>query len=407
MTTLRVTVVSTFYPNTSDPYRAVFVRNLTVAMARRGVSIEVVSPVPYAPPWPARPDWRALRAIAPRELRDGMEVSHPRFAVIPRFASLAGFTYAFGVAGTLRKLRDRGAADVVHVHCAYPDGVAVARLARRYRLPFVITAHGSDINVYANRRGIHPQVRAAVEQADAVVAVSAALRSRIQQLAPASSARVVRIPCCGFDPATFFPASREEARRAVGLQPVRKLVVFVGQLVPIKALDDLMDAWRRGLGNGAFNQDDRLLLIGDGPLRTRLQAVAARDSMGTVVLTGSMPQERIAGYLRAANLLCLPSLNEGLPNVVVEALASGIPVVATDVGGLKELIVPERNGLLVPPSRPDLLADALGRAAVTEWDTHQIVDAVRDYTWDSLAGRNIEVLSAVARRTVLPADAVQ
>jgi glycosyltransferase involved in cell wall biosynthesis len=400
---MHVAIVSTFYPNSSDPYRAVFVRNLAVGMVRQGAQVSVIAPVPYAPPWPRRATWKSLRQIERHEQLDGIEVYHPRFAAIPRCEAATGTTYYLGVRACLARLNRSKAIDVLHAHCAYPDGVAVARLASGLGLPFVVTAHGSDINVYAARAGIRPQLRLALSQAAAVVTVSVALRSKVRELLPEGVGRVEQIPCCGFDPALFLVRQKQQCRATTDLSAASRVVTFVGQLLPIKALDDLTSAWMQGLGSGLFQHTDRLVLIGDGPLRPMVEAIAASPAArGTIRVTGPMPQARIADYLSASDLLCLPSLNEGMPNVVVEAFATGRPAVATSVGGLPELVQPGINGVLVPPSQPGRLLEALYGALEKKWDAAQIAATVAGYTWDALASRNLHVLAEVARRGASP-----
>ena len=388
---MRVAIVSTFFPNASDPYRAVFVRNLALAMARH-TRIDVVSPVPYAPPWPRRPDWQALRSIPASDEQSGLQVLHPRFVVIPKLTRANGMTYAAGITSTLRTLAQAGDKLFVHAHCAYPDGVGVARAASRLGLPFAITAHGSDINVYSRQPAIRSQLRWAMQRARFVIAVSKALRQKILEIVPEQPDRVVHVPCAGFNPSVFFPGDRLAERQRLGLSAGARVALFVGQLVPIKAIDNLLVAWQAALAQGTLTATDRLLLIGEGPLRQRLQALAdSPESKGTVQLIGARPQPEIASYLKASDLLCLPSHNEGMPNVIIEAFASGVPVLATAVGGVPELVQPGVNGLLVPPANPAALASALGEVFDQKWDTAQIAAGASGYTWQALAETNIQL----------------
>src|ERR1044072_3704482 len=227
---MHVALVTTFYPNQAEPLRAVFVRNLATALASRA-KVSVVSPFPYAPPFPRRQRWAALRAVPSETQDDTRTVFHPRFIAVPKMAMLNSATYAAAIAPRLRRLalsghsprrrstdftppgheahrapRDsadlawRGRAiDVIHAHCAFPDGVAVAIAAAMINLPFVLTAHGSDINVYAEVASIRPQLIWALKRASAVIAVSRAMRDKILGLAPEIGERLHHIPCAGID----------------------------------------------------------------------------------------------------------------------------------------------------------------------------------------------------------------
>jgi len=392
---VHVALVSTFYPNTAEPVRAVFVRNLVAALGAFA-SVSVVSPVPYAPPWPRRVRWAALRSV-PHRSRDGeQDVFHPRFLVVPRIEVLSGLSYYAGIAPVLRRLMRSRGVDVLHAHCAYPDAVGVALAAALMNVPFVVTAHGSDINVYSGNPLIRPQLRWALRRAGAVIAVSAAIQRRIRDLVPDIRDRVIHVPCAGVSRQTFAPRDQHEARRRVGLGEVSRLIVFAGRLVPIKAIDVLLRAWELLLESGRVTSADRLAIIGDGPLRAELEHLAGLGRLrGTVHFAGELPQKDVAQWFSAATAFCLPSRNEGTPNVVVEALASGRPVVASDVGGIPELVRHGANGLLVKPLDPSSLAAGLARAFESQWDAAQIAASVADYTWESVAQRNHAVLEHV------------
>jgi teichuronic acid biosynthesis glycosyltransferase TuaC len=393
MTGLRIAVVSTFFPNSSTPFRTLFVRHLVTAMAAKA-NVNVVAPLPYAPPWPKHPRWQALRRVAETEQQGGLQVRHPRYWVIPKLWSFSGFSYARAVAPELEKLVREVGVDVIHVHCAYPDAVGVASVARRLGVPFVVTAHGSDINVYSQSPRLRVRIQRALEQAAAVVAVSEALRSKIETLAPAAVGRLSCIPCCGVDPAVFHRGDREAARLRHGIAPGARLALFVGNMVAIKGVDTLLAAWQELLSRGAVSETDQLVLVGDGTLRPRFETLAATAPFrGTVRFLGAIPQVQIASWMQAADTLCLSSRNEGMPNVVVEALASGLPVVATPVGGVPELVKPRVNGELAASGDPAAFADALARGFARKWDADQIAASVSGYNWESLAASNLDLLS--------------
>jgi glycosyltransferase involved in cell wall biosynthesis len=392
---MHVAVVSTFYPNTAMPFRTLFVRNLVVALAEQ-VALSVVAPVPYAPPFPPREHWKRLRSVPKHEERDGLPVHHPRFVVVPKFAILNGWSYFCAILPFLWTLRRSTKIDVIHVHCAYPDAVGVALAAMVLRLPFVVTAHGSDINVYARRPVFRAQLRWALRRASAVIAVSGDLRRKLIEAFPEIADRVEHIPCAGADPGVFHPTDRAEVRGQLGVSQSARVVLFVGQLVAVKRVDLLLQSWRALLDSGRCTAADRLLLVGEGPLRAGLELTAsAAEFLGTVSFLGGIPQAEIACWLNVADVLCLASDNEGTPNVVVESLVVGRPVVATAVGGIPELVVSEVNGLLVVPGNAQSLADGLARALGRKWDAAQIAAGVSGLTWQALAKRNLVVLARV------------
>jgi glycosyltransferase involved in cell wall biosynthesis len=389
---MRIAVISTFYPNAAEPLRAVFVRNLVGALGHHA-QVAVVSPVPYAPPAIPVRRWRMLRAIPESAREEDREVLHPRYLVIPKCDWLSGLTYGAGIHGTLRTLAQRQPIDILHAHCGFPDAVGVACAAARLGLPFAVTLHGSDINVYGERPFIRSQMRWALRRAAVIIAVSKALCAKVVELVPAASERVVHIPCAGVDSRVFAVRDRAEARHAVGIEGDGRVVLFAGRLVTIKSVDTLLEAWERLRARGTVTQRDRLVIVGDGPERRRLEAwVAVAPLQGTVQFLGEIAQEQLACWLNAATAFCLPSRNEGTPNVVVEALASGCPVVASRVGGVPELIRDGDNGFLVEAGNAALLAESLGAALAKDWDAQRIADGTDGMSWDGLARRNLEAL---------------
>jgi teichuronic acid biosynthesis glycosyltransferase TuaC len=397
MPLLRIAVVTTFYPNLNAPYRTPFVRHLVQALAEQA-DVEVVAPIPYAPPWPRRRAWRSLREV-PRETRDGkVPVGHPRYAVLPKVDALSGLTYALAVLPRLRRLHRERPIDVLHAHCAYPDAVGAALAARRLRIPLVVTAHGSDINVDAARPSLRFQIRRALACAAAVIAVSNSLRAKLLDLVPEAQERIACIPCAGINPVVFHLGDRAAARSRRELPPGARVALFVGNLVPVKGLDVLLAAWRMLLAAETVGSADRLIVIGNGILRERLAAdIQAEDLRGTVRMLGSLPPPEVADWMQAASVLCLSSHHEGMPNVVVEALASGLPVVATAVGGIPDLVKPDSSGCLADAGDPRQFAAALTRAFARNWDAGQIAATVRGYNWMDLATRNLGVLESATR----------
>lgn len=386
-----VVVLTTFFPSSVDPHRTVFVRNLVAAMRSRR-DTTVVAPVPVRP-WPRRSN----HALPPREETiEGIPVTHPRFLALPGLSVLTPLTYALGVHRELRRLRAARGRFVLHAHCAYPDGVAAALLAHWLDVPCVVTAHGSDINVYARRATLRGQTSWALGRVAGIVAVSRALTEQVMPLVRNAGVEVQCIPCAGFDPALFGPREREPQRQSLGLAAHGRVVVYVGQLVALKQVDRLVSAWAALRDAARLREDDRLVIIGAGPKHGALRAqVDAAGIAAQVRFTGVLPQQEVSVWISAADVLSLPSRSEGMPNVIVEALASGVPVVASNVGGIPELIADGRNGFLVPSGDTSALADALIRALEHPFDRLEVSRSVEELTWDRLARRNLDFIDRI------------
>jgi glycosyltransferase involved in cell wall biosynthesis len=382
---VRRMIVTTFFPHAADPQRAVFVRNLARALRRHG-ELGVVSPSPWAPLLGRLARWRRLGWRFEDGEMDGLSVRRPRYLAVPGLQVLSGITYALALWRRLRRADVERDGLLLHAHCAFPDGVGVALAASWLGLPYVITAHGSDINVYASKALLRPQIRWALRGARGLIAVSGPLLERVRVLASPTPPRLAHIPCAGFDPAAFGAEPREAARRALRLPPSGRVALFVGNLVAVKGADVLLDAWERLAARGGLGLEDRLVIVGDGRERPRLEERAeARGLAPRISFAGAVPFAQVPRWMSASDVLCVPSRSEGTPNVVIEALASGRPVVASRVGGVPEVVRHGENGLLVPPEYPVALAEALASALGRAWDPVTLRASVAHLTWDRLA----------------------
>jgi teichuronic acid biosynthesis glycosyltransferase TuaC len=326
------------------------------ALRRLGVSFRVIAPIPWAPPGATvLPRFRRHEATPLRATVDGFEVEYPRIVCVPgqRLFYLYGLTYYLRCRWVVQRMLRTFPIDLIHAHSIMPDGFAAVLLGREFHCPVVCTLHGSDINVYP---GKHPlTMRAtkwALQKMQDLVAVSAALKEKARSLAPVADMEVIHN---GADLSVFRPAGKREARETLGLPANQKIVLFIGNLTPVKGIEYLLSA---------VSQLERsqlsLVLLGEGEQQQELLALARRLGLGEICkFTGPRPHSEIPLWLSAADCLVLPSLSEGLPTVVVEAMCCGTPIVATRVGGTPEIVKSGETGLLVNPKDPVALADAI------------------------------------------------
>ena len=250
--------------------------------------------------------------------------------------------------------------------------------------------HGSDLNVQAEYPLRRRQIRSALRGSGAVVAVSRALADKAISIG-ADPARVSVI-YNGVDSALFFPGSRREARLRLQVSSDARLMLFVGNLKVTKGCLDLLEAFPAVL---AALPRAQLVYVGAGPSQAALlDRAAALGCAERVRLVGEIPHAALGDWFRAADLLCLPSHNEGVPNVVLEAMACGTPVVATRVGGIPE-VVPDYAGILVPVGEQVALSAALIKASEHEWNNTQIALHAGDFRWDDNVGRLAGILQEV------------
>lgn len=389
---LRVLVLSTLFPDASRPNFGIFVERQTLSLAERDdVEVRVVAPRGLPPGPLARLGRYAPLAAQPaREQWKGLTVDRPRFLNLPgtggRFHARA---IAAALTPLLREIRRDFPFDVISAEFFFPDGPAAVLLGQRFQVPVSIKARGSDIHDWGRRPGIGRQVIAAGQAADGVLAVSDAMRD--DMIAMGVPAEKIQAITTGVDLARFAPRDRAEAKAGLGV--TGPLVLSVGALIPLKGHDIVIDAV-------AALPGVTLWIAGEGGDRKRLEAQIERLNLGDRVrLLGSVPPDRVAAALAAADAMALASEREGLANAWLEALASGTPVVIPDVGGARQVVTGSAAGRIVART-PAAFADALGAlisAPPAAADTRAIA---APFTWAANSARLHAILRRLADRHV-------
>jgi teichuronic acid biosynthesis glycosyltransferase TuaC len=390
---VRILSFSYCFPRPRAPAWGVFVYQRLAAMARR-VPLEVVSPVPS---FPVLSRFKGPRAPLCSRWQD-VTVHRPRFFYLPGiFKSLDARFYAAGIRRWLAQFADRWQPDLLDAHFVWPDGVGVSLLAKEFGLPYSITLRGKIypcLEVASQRR----QCAEALRSAAAVVSVDHRMADIAQELG-AEPARVHVIPN-GVDLNRFQPGDRAAARQELGLPPGGRLLVSVGHLGERKGHRETLSALAR------LPRDVRLVLVGGDSKAHRggkqdLEQLA--ESLGLddrVIFAGPQPFDRIPLYYQAADASVLASWREGCPNVVLESLACGTPVVAADVGSVPMMIEDGRNGRIVPPCDADQLAKALGEVLDMHLPAEQVRGSPAVRSWDDVAAEVCTVFQAAVGRSV-------
>lgn len=319
---MKVLVVSNMYPSEKYPVYGAFVARQVEALRRAGVEVEVAGNLEQA---------------------TGPLTNLVKYARLRRRSLQAAGTGNF---------------DVVHAHYLYPTAIIGEWASARAHAPLVLTAHGDDVrNAAASRMA--GRIRKALSRADAVVGVSKYLAGQLEEKFSVDPERITIIDC-GVDTDLFRPMARAETRSRLDLPIDAKIVLFAGYLHEKKGISTLLAAHRKLLVEG---REVLLVVVGDGPLAPQVEA-AARDGVtrGWVRPVGQVRHERMSEWFSSADVVSVPSNREAFGLVALEAMACGVPVVASEVGGLPEIVASDRNGLLVPAAHPDRLAEAIGRA---------------------------------------------
>ena len=375
---LKVAVVTSDFPIPHEPYRGHSEYQILLALSKLA-DVNVLCPFPRYPSW-FQPgyDYRA----------PDLSFSPPGVATrYFEYPALPGLTRCINGLVCARYLEPYFRKSMPDVACnfwLYPEGYATVAVARKLGIPVVVGSIGSDLNRFVDpvSRWL---TRLAMKRATFVVTKSEHLRERaIEMGISVSKVRTIRNGC---NPSVFHLRDRGVARALLAVDEKAELVLFVGRLDTAKGIEELLEAFA-SLASRRPNL--RLAFVGDGPGSAHLQSRAKHLSLGNrITLKGACSSQEVADWLAAANVLALPSYNEGYPNVVIEALSCGRPVIATNVGGILELVNKE-SGILIAPRDSRAVARAIEEAMDRRWDEHSIAEQFRR-GWDEAADELLQV----------------
>ena len=379
---VRIAVLTPTFPTRAEPYRGLAIWSLLRELARRAELTAYCSLPHYYPHIGQHRDfihdtpWLESFAEVPAETL--------RFPAVPALTRPINGAL---LAHPLRRALSACRPDALVAFWVYPEGDAALRASGALGIPLTVISVGSDLKKLSPHPFIRRRARAVLSEADEVLAVSEDLCQTARQL----GGQRVRLLQLGIDHRVYSP--REVPRQSIGVPEGVKLILFAGRFVPLKGLPRLLDAFAL-LERGKWF----LALAGNGSeepgLREKIQSLGLGSS---VRFLGSLPPAEVARWMNAADLLCLPSESEGRPNVILEALGCGCPVVATPVGGIPELVQPA-CGVLVSRQGPEGLAEALREAAGRTWDRAAIARSYRR-PWSDVATEVLEACArAIARR---------
>lgn len=383
---MKLLFVSNLFPDSQEPWRGL--DNVTLVHALRamdpGLEVRVLA---------FRASLMRRGMAAHLRPRAGDEVLNPRYFwnnYLPKVGGLNHWLFARALARAIAKIEADFQPDVILAPWLFPDACAASIHFRGLKIPVVAVAQGSDVHQYLGMTMRRRAILSLAKHARKIVTRSQDLQRRL--IACGADATRVCTIYNGVDTALFRPAPRPEARVEVGAPVEEKLVLFVGNFLPVKGIDLLLAAFAdvtRSLG-----EPMSLALIGGGPLegRIRQQAVELGIS-GRVVFVGRQPPAVVARWMQAADAVCLSSLNEGVPNVVLESISSGRPMVTTDVGGISEIIEPLLGTRFLVPSRdPSAFASALKGALQNPPDEQDLHEAALQYSWENCARKYLALL---------------
>ncbi len=386
---VRLLFVSNLFPDTREPYRGLDNATLLHALAKDW-EIRVVALRPLLP-W-KRGAWQPRAADVP------LRPNYVRVPYIPKFGGRWNHRlYARAMRQPLDTLRRNWSWEAALCAWLFPDVCALDRLRPEFDVPLVAIAQGSDVHQYLKMPDRRAVMLKHLKGASGIVTRSGEL-ARLLTEAGLRKDRLHPI-YNGVDAETFYPplpAEREDLRAQLGVPRDASIVLFVGNFLPIKNPHLLLESFAR-LREQEPERDLRLVLAGGGPMEAELRSLAARQG-DTVIFAGRQEAPGIARWMRAADVLALSSDNEGVPNVILEAFTSGLPVVSTRVGGIAEVHHGEPHGALVPPGDATAFCEALRNILREGRDNAAIARHGAQFTWDTTAKAYQQVIKTALGR---------
>jgi len=375
-----------------EPNKGIFTYQIAREMSSEE-HIRVIAPVPIAQRVPFLDSFRKhkiQRDVPQREKFEGIEVDHPAYHAIPKLGVLHHFAMYRALRPIVKAIHDVWHIDAVTCHWIFPDGVAVRRICEELDVPVMLTPLGTDLNQYGDfpiRAGI---IKRALRKSDRVSVKSREMYDRCLGLGVREE-RLALTPN-GVDIATFNILDREQARVKLDIRDDSHVILFVGSLVPVKGIETLLRAFRL-MVDKRERTSLKLYLIGTGYLEAPLRRLSMNLGLNDFVqFVGTVKHRDIVHWLNAADCLCLPSLSEGHPNVVMESLACGTPVVASAVGSIPDFITTASGRLTRPLDYGDL-AVKLDQCLTATYDRKIIRAHVQDFSWKECARRYVSELS--------------
>lgn len=374
---MKILTFTTLYPNAAQPNHGVFVENrLRHLKASRQVELRVLAPVPWFPSaHPRFGKYASFAGVPAHEVRHGIEIAHPRFPQLPKIGmNIAPFLLAAAMRPVVRRiLRSGDDFDLIDAHYFYPDGVAAAMLGRLFNKPVVITARGSDISLLPQFPAPRRLIRWAADRSAGLITVCQALKNAMLELG-IDGERIVALRN-GVDLDAFHPVEREQHRQRLGLGQqftllaVGQLAAHKGQALIIEALPALPDV--------------RLLIAGSGPDRDSMEALARRLGVqDRVTFLGAVAHAELKYCYGAADALVLASSREGWANVLLESMACGTPVIASNVWGTPEVVDAPEAGVLMSERSPQGIVDAVRALRADYPDRRKTRRYAEGFSWE-------------------------
>lgn len=407
---MNLIVLSDMYPKHYSPLSGNFVEEQICALKHViDGNIAVVSPVPWSSRflW-FKKKWKEYGRTEKERVEKGIKVYHPRYLVIPgkTYFPFQGIFMYLSTKSLIKKLLKVNKGNtILHTHAILPNGLAGVLLKSKFKIPHICTIHGSDINIYPFRNKLSLALtKYVLKKSDHLVTVSDKLKEKTLYIE--NNLNNIVTVYNGADPKKFKPLPKEIAKQKLGITNNNKIIMYIGSLIPLKNVNNLIKAFAK-LQKNKIRDDIALFLMGDGNRKEELHSLTRTlEIENKVFFLGEKDNDEVPLWLNVTDIFVLPSLSEGFPLVIPEAMMCGVPIVATDVGGVSEAIVNKTTGLLVKPNDIDSLAEAIHFYLNNEKFTQYVIKNAKristNFTWDKNAEKYFSIYKSLLNYSSTP-----
>ncbi len=389
-THLKIVTLTTLYPNSVFPRHGIFVEERLKHLLKTGqVDATVIAPVPWFPlKLKFFGEFGKLAQVPKTEQRLGITVRYPRYLTIPKIGmTIAPLLLSLSLIGRFRRLKkELGEKFIIDAHYLYPDGVAACLLGKWLNLPVVMTARGNDVTVFPQYAGPKAMIRWATRSCEKIITVSESLMNQLINLG-VNPDKLVTLRN-GVDLKKFTSSTNQRSRDKDGSRGLKLL--SVGHLIDRKNHHLAIEAV-------AKMQKATLMIIGEGRLKSKLQHLIKKlDVENRVSIVGNISQAELVQYYNSADVLVLPSKREGMPNVVLESLACGTPVIGAKAEGVQELLTCPEAGIVLDERSPEAIVAAAEKLSVNYPDPAATRTHAETLGWEPTIDGLLKVLREVS-----------
>ncbi|VAW65934.1 Glycosyltransferase [hydrothermal vent metagenome] len=390
---MKLLLVTNLFPTPVDPERGIFTLQLAKSLSKI-CDITVVCPLPYFPAlkiFKRFKKYYGFSQVPYQYTLDNITVYSPKYPLIPKLSeSKHAYLMSIALNRCINSLNKKNCYDIINSQWLYPDSCAVDIAIENIDLPHVATGLGCDINHDLYEAGKKEKITRMLNNANAITVVSNGLKNELIEVGFNNTK--ITVIANGVDIKKFSPLSENDCRESLDLEKNTPIILYVGRLSLEKCVSSLIKSAARLIKQDySFN----LYIVGDGPLRNELESLTEKLNIKQQVhFIGNVEHDEIINWMGACNYFCLPSLREGCPNVVLEALSCGRPVIASKVGAIPD-VVSDSSGILFSPDDIDSICDAFKSAFDRQWDEKRIAESVKKLSWDHAAKKYIDIFNFV------------